>query len=123
MVILTTDLIADGTLAALTLDPGVVLGAGLAIMSIIISIVIWYVSTRAVKRGEAEETPAAYIRQVDEEAYERARKIYEAAIDQLEDELSRVNNMARELQLEVFRLNSELVRIRRKTDTADDTPA
>lgn len=116
-------LVADGVLAAITLDPGVVLGSGLAIMSIIISIVIWYVSTRAVKRGDEEETPAAYIRKVDEEAYDRARKIYEAAIDQLEDELSRVNNMARELQLEVYRLNSELVRIRRKGDPDDDTPA
>src|SRR5215467_16252685 len=93
------------------LDPGTVLGVGLAVMSIAVSIAIWLGSTRAAKIKEQEENPSALIRRIDEEAYERARKIYESAIDKLEDELSRVNTMARDLQAEVYRLNRELSRV------------
>ena len=107
--------------AATHIDPGIALGSGLGVMSIVIAIVIWLASTRAAHIAETETSPSAYLRQVDEEAYERARKIYEAAIDQLEDELRRVSNQARDLQLEVQRLNYELIRVRRKLKPGDDT--
>lgn len=108
-------------LASIQIDPGVALGSGLGVMSIVIAIVIWLASTRAAKIAESEQNPSAYLRRVDEEAFERARKIYEAAIDQLEDELRRISGQARDLQLEVQRLNAELVRVRRKVHPDDDT--
>lgn len=119
---MVVDNIIASALATPVVDPGTALAVGLGIMSIVIAIVIWLASTRAAKIAEAEETPSAVLRKVDEEAYERARKIYEAAIDQLEDELSRVNTMARDLQAEVYRLNKELIRVRARLrpDDQDD---
>jgi uncharacterized protein YlxW (UPF0749 family) len=108
-------------LASIQIDPGVALGSGLGVMSIVIAIVIWLASTHAAHVAEADSNPNAYLRKVDAEAYERARQIYEAAIDQLEDELHRLAEQARDLQLEVQRLNSELVRVRRKGHRHDDT--
>jgi len=113
------DMLWGGILATPVIDPGTALGVGLGIMSIIIAIVIWLASTRAARVAEAEQTPSAYLRKVDEDAYERARKIYEAAIDQLEDELARVNTMARDLQAEVYRLNTELLRVRSRLRPED----
>jgi len=103
------------------LDPGTVLGIGLAIFGTVISIVIWIASTRANNITKSEATPSAYLRRVDDEAFDRARRIYEAAIDQLEEELRRVNTLAQDLQLEVFKLNTELVRIRQRQTHQHDT--
>jgi hypothetical protein len=103
------------------LDPGTVLGIGLAIFGTVISIVIWIASTRATNITKSEATPSAYLRRVDDEAFDRARRIYEAAIDQLEEELRRVNGMAQELQLEVFKLSTELARIRQTQAYRHDT--
>lgn len=116
-----SDLLLTVPLAVIQIDPGVALGSGLGVMSIVIAIVIWLASTRAARIAEVETNPSAYLKKVDEEAYERARKIYEAAIDQLEDELRRVSSQARDLQLEVQRLNLELIRVRRKVRPDDDT--
>lgn len=119
--VMTSELLLMMPLASIQIDPGVALGSGLGIMSIVIAIVIWLASTRAAHIAETEQNPSAYLRKVDEEAYDRARKIYEAAIDQLEDELTRVSNQARDLQLEVQKLNMELIRVRRKLRPKDDT--
>lgn len=116
-----SELVLLPPLAVIQIDPGVALGSGLGVMSIVIAVVIWLASTRAARIAETEATPSSYLRKVDEEAYERARRIYEAAIDQLEDELRRVSSQARDLQLEVQRLNYELIRVRRKLVRGDDT--
>ena len=98
----------------MALDPGTVLGVGLAVLGTVISIVIWLASTKAARITAEESSPSAYLQKVDQEAYERARRIYEAAIDQLENELNRVNNMARDLQEQVVKLNIELLNLRAK---------
>ena len=96
------------------MDPGVVISIILAVLGVAITIVIWIASTRAVRIQQAQAGPSALLRSVDEDAYERARKIYEGAIDQLESEVVRLNDQVRGLQDEVLRLNSEVIRLRGK---------
>lgn len=103
------------------MDPGVLISLIVAVLGVAITIVIWIASTRAVRVQQAETNPAAYLRSVDEDAYERARKIYEGAIDQLESEVVRLNSQVRDLQNEVIRLNSDVVRLRNKNRGLDDS--
>jgi len=119
--VIIDSLLATPSADGFHLDPGTVLGIGLAIIGTVISIVIWIASTRASNITKSEATPSAYLRRIDDEAFDRAKRIYEAAIDQLEEELRRVNTMAQELQLEVFKLSTELVRIRQQQTRRYDT--
>lgn len=96
------------------MDAGTLIAIILAVLGVAITIVIWIASTRAVKLQEAGGSPSAYLRSVDEEAYERARKIYEGAIDQLEREVVRLNGQVREFQVEMVQLNTEVIRLRSK---------
>jgi len=104
------------------MDPNILLAIVLAFIGIGISIVIWLASTHAAKIQEQNATPSAYLKSVDAEAYERAKRIYEAAIDQLQDEVDRLNQQLRDFQAEILRLNSEVLRLRRKMiDNGDDS--
>ena len=102
------------------MDSSTLLAVSIGLIGIIISIVIWLASTRAAKISEREATPSAYLRKIDEEAYERARKIYEAAITQLESKIERLNKQVHDFQNEVSMLNSEVIRLRRKFLISED---
>jgi HAMP domain-containing protein len=98
------------------MDAGVLVSLIVAIIGVAITVVIWLASTRAVR------PQSNILRSVDEDAYERARKIYEGAIDQLETEVVRLNTQVRELQSETIKLNGELARLRGLGHHSGDTP-
>lgn len=97
------------------MDPGTLIALIVGVVGVAITIIIWIASTRAVRFQEAQASPAAYLRSVDEDAYERARKIYEGAIDQLESEVIRLNSQIRDFQEEIRHLNSEIIGLRGRT--------
>jgi len=101
---------------------GVLISILLAAVSIGITIAIWVASTHAAKVTAENESPPAILRKVDADAYERARRIYEGAIEQLESEVNRLQQQlseqntraerqAREFEVKVAALNAEVGRL------------
>src|SRR5436190_21437013 len=97
----------------------------LAGSSLAVSIIIWVASTHAARESGNQESPRAILAKVDSEAYERARSIYEGAIDQLESEVQRLQSQLTDqstrfshelsnFQAELMRLNDELGRLHEK---------
>jgi predicted RNase H-like nuclease (RuvC/YqgF family) len=104
------------------MDPTTILTIAIGFLGVAISIVIWLASTHASRVQEHENTPSAYLKQVDMEAYERARKIYEGAIEQLESEITRLQSQLREFQTEVAQLTTEVTRLRSRLRSDDTGP-
>lgn len=110
------------------MDAGVLISIILAVLGIAITVVIWIASTRAVRTTQAQETPGSYLRTVDEDAYRRAREIYEGAIDRAEKENGRLNeqlsfqnDQLTTQSAEIMRLNRENVKLRNRMPSDYDS--
>jgi predicted RNase H-like nuclease (RuvC/YqgF family) len=95
------------------MDAGTLIALIVGVIGIAITVVIWIASTRAVNTQKAQEAPG-YFRTVDEAAIERASRVYERTIDELEEEIQTRRGHEREQNEEIMRLNRELSRANRK---------
>lgn len=88
-------------------------------ISLAVTIIIYIASTHAVRVQTENSNPNAVLSRVDAEAYDRAKRVYEAAIDQLEEETVRLQSQSRDLQAEVLRQSAELARLRARLGAAN----
>lgn len=109
----------------------------LAAVSLTVSFIIWVASTHAARLAKESESPQAVLRKVDADAYDRAKGIYESAIQQLENEVLRLQEQlteatrqvalqAREFSAQISKLQGEVFRLHRKSlgmlDPTDSPP-
>lgn len=116
------------------MDRGIYISIVLAFIGILVSVVIWRVSTKAGEYQRDTASPGTILKKVDADAYERARQIYEGAISQLENEVDRLQQQLaaqqrdyerihRENSAEILRLNSEVIKLHRKLIANGKSPA
>jgi hypothetical protein len=101
------------------MDAGTLIALIVGVIGIAITIVIWVASTRAVNTQRSQESPA-YFRTVDEAAIERASRVYERTIDDLETEITTRRHHEADQNQEIIRLNKELSRARRRAGIEDE---
>jgi hypothetical protein len=101
------------------MDAGTLIALIVGVIGLAITIVIWVASTRAVNIQRSQEAPPGF-HTVDEAAIERASRVYERTIDDLEEEVTSRRRHEREQYQEIARLNMELSRARRKAGIDDD---
>ena len=112
------------------MDEATLLTIVLSAVSITVTILIWVASTHAARIAEDNRSPDALLRKTEADAYERARSVYEGAIDQLEREVQRLQQQlteatqkaaadARAFEAKMTRLSLEIARLqgRIKDDT------
>ena len=98
------------------MDPGVLISLVIGGLGIIISIVIWAASTRAMRTTKAQESPGSYLRALDQDAIARARETYEGTIAAVERDNARKDQAIAAKDLEILRLNRELAKAYRRID-------
>jgi peptidoglycan hydrolase CwlO-like protein len=101
------------------MDPVVIISIVLALITIAVSITVFFASTHAA-RIQAEETRRNAREAVDAAAYERAKKIYESAIAQLEAEVARMRAQVREFEAETTHLQLQISSLRRTNAEIQD---
>lgn len=84
----------------------------LGLLGIIISVVIWAASTHAA-RVQAREARLSREALVDIETLNQIKKVYESAITQLEDEVSRLRVQARTFEERALTLDRELAALKK----------
>lgn len=77
-----------------------------------ISVAVFFAATHAA-RIQAEAASRSTRETVDAAAYERAKQIYESAIDQLEQELTRMRSRLLEFEQEVNLLRGQVAHLER----------
>jgi hypothetical protein len=102
------------------MDPGTLVALIIGVIGIAITVVIWMASTRAVSTQVTQQDPGSYFRSVDNDAWGRAKTIYEGTIDQLEREVQRQGSQLTDQNDEIIRLNRENIRLRRRSQANGD---
>jgi hypothetical protein len=103
------------------MDAGTLIALIVGVIGIAITIVIWVASTRAVNTQRSQESQSpAYFRTVDEAAIERASRVYERTIDDLETEITTRRHHEAEQNQEIIKLNKELSKARRRAGIEDE---